>query len=224
MIISYTHDGLFRWKRTEATIQGGELAVARGLLYPENSTVVLNAPTGEPSYAIPSALGRAVISNARLIPSPAANGRALTGFEAGQTSLRWIHTLPTGWSFWGEQLRLASWSTSQGERTVALTFATDEGGQKLLHAVDVENGLKAFSCPIALPQRTEPQLFEVANGRVAVMEGALDAEGNPGCLKCDPPLANSSAAFQVVDTPGISIVSEPWVGTFGGAGHDHHED
>jgi hypothetical protein len=194
------------------------------LLYPENSSVVINAPTGEPAYAIPSALGRAVISSARLIPAPSSGGTSLAGFEAGQTVLRWIHPLPSGWSFWGEQLRLASWSTSQGERTVALTFATDGSGQKQLHAIDVQNGLEAFSCPVSLPQRTEPQLFEVANGHLAVMEGALDAEGNPACLKCDPPLAFSSAAFQVVDTPGLSIVSEPWVGTFGGAGHDHHED
>ena len=52
----------------------------------------------------------------------------------------------------------------------------------------------------------------------------MDVSGNPGCLKCDPPLAGSSAAFQTLDVPGLSIAAEPWVGTFGGAGHDHQEN
>ncbi|HEY0883288.1 MAG TPA: hypothetical protein VGD87_17250, partial [Archangium sp.] len=69
-----------------------------------------------------------------------------------------------------------------------------------------------------------PQLFEVANGSLGIMNGALDGLGNPGCSKCDPPLANSAGAFFSFSTPRLSIAEEPWVGTFGGAGHDHREN
>ena len=54
-----------------------------------------------------------------------------------------------------------------------------------------------------MSSRSEPQLFEVADGSIALMEGS-DA-----CGKCDPPYAGKH---------------EPWVGTFGGAGHDHREE
>jgi PQQ enzyme repeat len=227
LLISFSHDGLFRWKRLETTLRGGELAIARGLLYPENSQVVLDAPTGQAQVALPLELGRAVISDSRLIPAPTAGGTTLSAFEAGQSQLRWSHTLPTGWTFWSDQLRLAQWSTSQGPRTVATTFvadATDTDTVYRLYAVDVHNGLAAFSCQVALPTRTPPQLFEVANGSLAVMNGALDGAGRPGCGKCDPPFASSSAAFQTLSTPGLSVAQEPWGGTFGGADHDHHED
>ena len=56
------------------------------------------------------------------------------------------------------------------------------------------------------------------------MSGALDSLGNPGCNKCDPPLAGSAGAFFSMPTSGLSVASEPWVGTFGGAGHDHREN
>jgi hypothetical protein len=111
---------------------------------------------------------------------------------------------------------------------VALTFVEDpsDGLQptRTLHAIDVQDGYEAFSCPIEVAGRTPPQLFEVANGSLGVMNGALDAMGNPGCGKCDPPFAGSAATFFSVPTPTLSIAAEPWVGTFGGAGHDHQEN
>ena len=71
----------------------------------------------------------------------------------------------------------------------------------------------------SIGSRTEPQLFEVAEGSLTLMEGS-DA-----CGKCDPPFAGSSAAFHSVLLPYISLsVYEPWIGTFGGAGHDHREE
>jgi hypothetical protein len=224
LLISFSKDGIFRWKRLESTLRGGELAIAHGLLYPENSAVVFDAPSGSPTVALPFELGRAVVSGSRLIPAPVTNGTALTAFEAGQATTRWTHALPSGQAFAADQLRLATWTTSQGPRTVATTFTVDGAGLTRLYGVDVQNGLKAFACPVSLPNRTPPQLFEFANGGFSVMDGALDDQGNPGCEKCDPPFARSSAAFQTVSTPGLSISREPWVGTFGGADHDHHED
>jgi hypothetical protein len=224
LLISFSKDGIFRWKRLESTLRGGELAIAHGLLYPENSAVVFDAPSGTPTVALPFELGRAVVSGSRLIPAPVPQGTSLTSFEAGQATTRWTHALPAGQAFVADQLRLASWATSQGPRTVATAFTTDGAGVMRLHAIDVQNGLTAFSCPVSLPTRTPPQLFEFANGSLTVMNGALDDQGGPGCEKCDPPFAHSSAAFQTITTPGLSISREPWVGTFGGADHDHHED
>ena len=86
--------------------------------------------------------------------------------------------------------------------------------------MDPRDGREAFSCPVALPTaRTGPQLFEVADGSLAVMEGSN------ACGKCDPPYAGSSAAFHTLKTPLLSVArGEPWVGAFGGAGHDHREE
>ncbi len=228
LMMSYSRDGVFRWKRLTTGLRGGELAIARGLLYPENSSVVLDATSGAARFALPDASGRTVVSHARVIPAPVAGGRILSGYEAGSLQLRWTRPLPGANHFWTDQLRLAKWQTSRGPRTVALTFVEDptSGLQPIrsLYGVDVQDGYEAFSCPVEVSGRTPPQLFEVANGSLAVMNGALDTQGNPGCGKCDPPFAGSAAAFFSIPTPTLSIAEEPWVGTFGGAGHDHREN
>lgn len=226
LLMSYTHDGLFRWKLTDRTLVGGELAVARGLLYPENGNVALHATSGLPALTLATAVGRAVISDARVIPAPTQD--ALYGYEAGLADLRWRHGAPLGFAFSNQEVRLASWQTSHGPRTVALTFLTDlttfAPTPPRLYAVDVATGAEAFSCPIEVDPGTGPQLFEVANGSLTVMDSALDAAGLPGCKKCDPPFAGSSGVFRTFTLPGVSIAREPWVGTFGGQDHDHHED
>lgn len=224
LITSYSRDGVFRWKRLNSGMRGGELAVARGLLYAEYTSVVLDATSGQPIFSLPSNLGRAVVSQSRLIPAPQQGGVGLNGYEAGVLQLRWSVTLPGPWTFWSDQVRLAKWQTSKGPRTVALTFVQNQSRGYGLYAFDVEDGAEAFNCPIDLPARTPPQLFEVANGSLGIMSGALDFDGNPGCSKCDPPLAGSSGAFFSVPTRGLSVAEEPWVGTFGGAGHDHREN
>ncbi|MDP1821724.1 MAG: tenascin-X [Archangium sp.] len=229
LITSFSRDGVFRWKRLNGGMRGGELAVARGLLYAEYTSVVLDATSGQPVFALPTDLGRAVISQSRLIPAPVAGSTTLSGFEAGALQLRWSAVLPGPWTFWSDQVRLAKWQTSKGPRTVALTFVQAPPGPGLqsqygLYAFDVQDGSEAFNCPVVLPARTPPQLFEVANGSLGIMSGALDSLGNPGCSKCDPPLAGSAGAFFSVPTRLISVADEPWVGTFGGAGHDHREN
>lgn len=230
LIMSWSRDGVFRWKRTNTGMRGGELAVARGLLYAEYTSVVVDATSGAPVFSIPTELGRSVTSSSRLIPAPIPNSTALAGYEAGQSQLRWTRSLPDSWTFWSDQLRLAQWDTSKGPRTVALTFVQNEAlGLRpayALYGIDVQDGSEAFMCPLELSSlRTPPQLFEVANGSLAIMNGAMDSlTGGPGCDKCDPPLAGSNGAFFSVQTPTLTIAEEPWVGTFGGAGHDHREN
>jgi hypothetical protein len=227
LLMSYTHDGLFRWKLTDTTLKGGELAVARGLLYPENGSVVLQATSGLPALALPTEVGRAVVADSRFVPAPKDRTKSLTGYEAGLSNIRWTHTLKDQWMFWGEQIRLATFDTSRGPRTVAVSFVTDESGFAPVYGllgIDVLTGGESFLCPLNIAPRTSPQLMEVANGSLTFMEGALDEDGNPACLKCDPPLAGSSATFRTLNLPGLRMAEEPWSGTFGGPNHDHHED
>ncbi|MBM4778577.1 MAG: tenascin-X [Archangiaceae bacterium] len=227
LLMSYTRDGVFRWKVTDASMPGGELAVARGLLYPENGSVALLAATGAPAFSLPSALGRIVISDARFSPAPVQGSQTLSGYEAGLNTLRWTHVLPSASRFWSDQIRLASWKVPNGQRSVALTFIEDSANPLTpisLRAIHVNDGSEAFSCPLLIAPRTPTQLFEVGLNTFGMMEGALDENGGPGCGKCDPPFAGSSAAFRQFSVPGLSVPFEPWLGTFGGPSHDHREE
>ncbi|MDX2011055.1 MAG: tenascin-X [Myxococcaceae bacterium] len=227
LLMSYTRDGVFRWKVTDTTMPGGELAVARGLLYPENGTVALLAATGQPAFSLPSALGRIVVSDARFIPAPVEGSNQLAGYEAGINTLRWTHTLPLGVTFWSDQVRLARWAVPQGHRTVALTFvqdATNPFAPVSLRAIHVNDGSEAFTCPMVMMPRTPAQLVELGRESLGVMEGALDPGGDRACSKCDPPFAGSSAAFRHFRVPGLDVPNEPWIGTFGGPSHDHREE
>ena len=218
VVMSYTRDGVFRWKFTDFSLVGGELAVARGLLYPENSANAVLTSSGQPAFTLNEQFGRAVVSRQRTIVAPVTGAMSLNGYESGTNTPRWQHLLGPGQSFGSDQVRLANWSTRKGPTTVALTF-TRHNGQTQLHGIVARDGSEAFTCNVAMSARTEPQLFEVADGSLALMEGS-DA-----CGKCDPPFAGSSAAFHTLLVPTLSpAVYEPWVGTFGGAGHDHREE
>jgi outer membrane protein assembly factor BamB len=219
LVMSYTRDGIFRWKFTDSGLVGGELAVARGLLYPENSATAILTSSGQPAFALGELYGRAVITRLRTVVAPLTGGASLNGYESGTNTARWTHALSPGQLFGSDQVRLATWNTKKGPQTVALTF-TRQAGKTQLHAIVARDGSEAFTCNVAnINTRTEPQLFEVANGSLALMEGS-DA-----CGKCDPPFAGSSAAFHTLQLPYISIATtEPWIGTFGGAGHDHREE
>ena len=219
LVMSYTRDGIFRWKFTDFSLVGGELAVARGLLYPENSAIAILTSSGQPAFALTELYGRAVITQQRTVVAPVVGGLSLNGYESGTNTPRWKHRLGSGQFFGSDQVRLSSWSTSRGPQTVALTF-TRQAGHTQLHGIVARDGVEAFTCDVSgINLRSEPQLFEVANGSIALMEGS-DA-----CGKCDPPYAGSSAAFHTLQLPTISVsTSEPWVGTFGGAGHDHREE
>ncbi|MBL8957277.1 MAG: tenascin-X [Myxococcaceae bacterium] len=216
-VMSFTRDGVFRWKYNDPRLVGGELAVATGLLYPENSAIAVMAATGANVYTLAAPFGRLVVTRERSVPAPTVGQSVLKGYEAGTPTERWAHTLTAPERFWSDQLRLAKWAVRGGERTVALTF-TEALGKRYLKAIDTRDGSEAFTCPLALDGRSEPQLFEVSEGSMSLMEGS-DA-----CGKCDPPFASSSAAFHSYPLPLISPAYEPWLGTFGGPGHDHREE
>ncbi len=227
LTMSYTRDGVPRWKVTDTNMPGGELAVARGLLYPENGSVAMLAATGAPAFALPQALGRIVISDARFMPAPVAGASALAGYEANLNTLRWTHQLPGASHFWSDQIRLARWRVPQGHRTVALTFVKDPNDALTpisLRAIHVNDGSEAFSCPMLMMPRTPAQLFELGANTLGMMEGATSSDGSPSCGKCDPPFAGTSAAFRQFLVPGLDVPEEPWIGTFGGPGHDHREE
>jgi outer membrane protein assembly factor BamB len=216
-VMSFTRDGVFRWKFNDPQLIGGELAVATGLLYPENSSIAIMAATGATAYSLAEPFGRLVVTKERGIPAPTVGQTWLKGYEAGTPTQRWTHTLGVGESFWSDQIRLAQWSVRGGQRTVALTF-TQALGNAYLKAIDTRDGSEAFSCPLELHGRSAPQLVEVSEGSMSLMEGS-DA-----CGKCDPPFASSFAAFHTFPLPLISPANEPWLGTFGGPGHDHREE
>ncbi len=215
LLAAYTRDGLFRWKRTEP-FAGGELATARGVLYPENAQEAYATSTGT-ALASLGTLGRVVATEGTVILAPDPRRPALTGFDTKTFQQKWTYA-PQG-TMGSEQLRLARWRPSAASQPedVALFF-TQEASGLMLSAVRPKDGSFAFSCPLGGSFRTAPQLFEVAKGTLAVMENAST------CGKCDPPFANSRARFHTFELPGIEVADVPWPGTFGGASHDHHED
>lgn len=219
LVMSYTRDGVFRWKFVDHDLKGGELAVAGGLLYPENSPMAVLSATGNPAFSLDEAYGRAVITRERTLVAPREGSVSVNGYESGLNIRRWVHTLKGGQYFASDQLRLAQWSTRTGPRTVGLTFVGDLVSSDFqLHAIDTRDGSEAFSCRLDFPSRTAPQLFEVAAGTMGLMEGSNT------CGKCDPPFASSSAAFHTFSLPLIDVPREPWLGAFGGPGHDHREE
>lgn len=221
LLASYSRDGVLRWKRIEEFV-GGELASARGLIYPEKSGTAHSAATGAPYRLadLPNGVifGRIVATGDRVIPSPHPDTKVLSGYEQGSGWLRWQYFVPQG-TFISDQVRLASWKSSSKvpAETVALVF-TERVGQPALTAINARTGLESWTCDVSHSYRSAPQLFEVANGSIALMEGAEE------CGKCDPSYAQSHAGFHSFGLNGIEIAKEPWLGTFGGAGHDHAED
>ncbi|MGA9522296.1 MAG: tenascin-X [Myxococcaceae bacterium] len=223
LFLSFTRDGVLRWKH-RYTQRGGELAVARGLLFPENGAMPLDAATGQalpppPDLPGPIALlGRIVATSDRYVTSPTLPGGSLLGHVYGG-GLVWKNQLPDGDSFISKELRAAEWTpprTGAVTETVVLAFAQRSSRTSLV-AFQARGGQELWSCPVSSSGWT-PQLFEVARGGFAVMDNAAT------CGECDPPFANSSARFQYFDVQGLSPANVPWPGTFGGPNHDHLEN
>jgi hypothetical protein len=103
------------------------------------------------------------------------------------------------------------------KRTMVLGFAT-EGRRPVLVGVRAGDGSEAFRCELGYSPRTIPQLFELGPGSLTMMDGATS------CGECDPPFSESRARFQRFTLPELEPAEAPWPGTFGGPGHDHHED
>ncbi len=226
LFVSYTRDGVLRWKR-QLTQTGGELAVARGLVFPENGQFMLDAATGQPRLPpagqtgfIPT-LGRIVATSSNYITHPSPDSFVSDEWKAwkydGQHD--WTFALPEGDHFISEEMRAVSWTPARAgaaTETAILGFATHSSVTSFLVAVRASDGQHLWSCP--MNTGAVPQLFEVARGSFAMMTSANS------CGTCDPPFANSSGLFWTFDVPGLEPASVPWPGTFGGPNHDHLED
>lgn len=221
-LFSFSRDGALRWRRTE-TFVAGELAVSRGVLFPERSTTAFNANTGAPlALGGGQMFGRVIATTDLFVPSTSqlGGGSVLTAYRMSGPGSAWSYTLPTGATFVSPELRAVSFKASAGAagRTAALAFVNDTSGVLSLHAVDLANGKKRWACPVEAPgASTPPQLFEVANDSIATMDSSMS------CGDCDPPFALSSGYFRSYRVPGIGAAYVPWPGTYGGAGHSHRE-
>ncbi|RKH90653.1 tenascin-X, partial [Corallococcus praedator] len=130
----------------------------------------------------------------------------------------WTYTFP-GWTGpVGSELRLASWTTRTGLPPETVVVGTGmKGYTGVMFAVSARDGSEVFQCP--LPNSATPaQFLELGPDSVVMMDWAQT------CGDCDPPFANSQARFRRFPIPGLQPAEEPWPGTFGGPGHDHHED
>jgi hypothetical protein len=217
LLVSYDRNGTLLWKKPLETT-AGEIALTGGWLLQERSTRPVRTTTAEPLEE-QGLIGRAVSTRSHYIHGPGIGGRGLFGFHVGDRQPAWSSPLSGVDVFSSMEIRLARWtSPSDNVPTTAVLGFVERGTTQLLHAVEAETGAPLWSCPLAHQGRTAPQLFEVAEGTLGLMDGATT------CGACDPPYAGSRAAFHLWDIPGLAApVDVPWPGTFGGAGHDHRE-
>jgi hypothetical protein len=144
----------------------------------------------------------------------------LYGYTTPELQLAWSFGLAAGDTLLSEEIRLAELAAqpTQPAQTALLAFAT-LSGQPSLFALDPESGAELWACPLGYSSPNPPQMVEISNNGLGLMEGATT------CGHCDPPYAGSQATvFRTLSAPGLSPSQEPWTGTFGGAGHPHHEN
>ncbi|AFE03222.1 hypothetical protein COCOR_00029 [Corallococcus coralloides DSM 2259] len=223
LLMAFSQDGVPRWRKTEA-FAAGELAIVNGILLNERSTQALRTQDGQAvgSQTFPRRLGRALATAAHVIPSPSEDptvgGWTLEGYALPNLTPSWTH----GFQGWpgpvAPEARLASWTTWPGQppETVVVGTGMNAAGP-VLFAVSAKDGSEVFQCPV--PNADTPaQFLELGPDSVVMMDGADE------CGDCDPPFAYSRARFRRFPIPGLKPAEEPWPGTFGGPGHDHHED
>jgi hypothetical protein len=223
LLHSYDRDGAFRWRRVDVQ-PGGELGVVGNLLFSEGSQTPLFTSTGAPLTPLGGAremVGRAVATSSRYVSSPwfgFSGATELHGY-AHDTQRAWSYELSAaGDTFLSRELRLGQWHPrpQAQKREVVLAFAR-LAGQGTLLALDPQEGRELWRCELHAHVASAPQLFEVARDQLVVMGDAeFPGEG-------DPPFANSHGSFWRFRLNGVGPSGAPWPGTWGGAGHDHHE-
>ncbi|AGC41381.1 hypothetical protein MYSTI_00022 [Myxococcus stipitatus DSM 14675] len=231
LFMAFSSDGVPRWRTTQA-MESGELAVANGLLFPERGTQALSTRDGSVKAVLEKPFGRVVATRERVVPSASgttvnAGGpllptiAELQGFTLPGLQPAWTYHLRAHQTFTSKELRLATWPEAPGlpPRTVVLATAKDtRDEQALLVGIHATSGREAFQCRLDYGAHSVPQLLELAPGALLLMDGAET------CGECDPPFAYSTQArFHRFPMPGLLPAQEPWPGTFGGPGHDHHE-
>src|SRR5690606_29750483 len=93
LLVSYSRDGLLRWKRTENMV-GGEMAVAQGVLYPENSRTGLLTDSGARVNFGPGAspfFGRVVSNGAHVITSPLQAEGLWESYSPASGEREWVY-------------------------------------------------------------------------------------------------------------------------------------
>ena len=218
LLASYDFAGELRWKRTEASLPGGELAVGRGVLLHEHSDGVFDAATGNLLGTLPARYRLGALTRGAVLAGPEAGGDRLAATALPLLGAAWDFRLAAPETFASDVLRLAAWSTPAGARTVALGFTSAGAGLSLL-AVDAATGLEAFRCPVDLPGA--PSMAEVGAEGLAAMVPYLPP---PECVRCDPRWARTRNRFLWLPLPKVGRAHVPWSGTHGGPGHDHQED
>jgi hypothetical protein len=227
LVMGFSSDGVPRWRRT-LDFPGGELGLVGGLLLPERGTEPLRTADGVPAGTLPETLGRAVATREVVVPSPTGTSvnpdagvpleaTGLRGYAVRNLGKTWEYRLPEPARFISKELRLGSWPEGSRRETLVLGFAS-EGTRPELVGVRARDGSEAFRCALAYTPASLPQLLELGPGSLTVMDGAQT------CGECDPPFAYSQARFQRFLIPKLEPAREPWPGTFGGPGHDHHEE
>ena len=220
LLLSISREGQERW-RLQHDVQGGELAVAEGVLYPERSVRAFSALDGSVVAPLdhhnPTVVGggHAIVADDQgglvarrsptlepgwtLPPPPGTGGRAPSWrSRGGSRDRRWIarscsSTCSCPATSWGA-VRSGAWTRGPGSRPSSV-HCVQSAGQ-----------------PLAPAQR-----FHSAGGFVALMDLARPAGD-------DPPYASSSARFTRYALPTLATPEAPWSGRFGGYDHDHQED
>lgn len=211
-LVSYAPDLTQRWSVTVPGLEGGELAVADGVLLHQAEGVARAAATG----AVLSPLARPAG-----LPSLGRSHWVSLEPDAGAVEAAPRASLP-GWRY---QPDAGRWLTppklgALGGKSVVVGVAG--GAPPALVALELATGREVFSCPLV--ERSTAANLEVGVGEVAVMADVTETSLGAGvCERCDPKWARTRARFLVYPVQGLGPAVEPWPGAWGGGSHGHHE-
>lgn len=214
-LFSYSPALALRWRVFEPSLQGGELAVANGVLLHEWDIGLRSTQTGAVIASLAGRFGLGAIAERWALPLEP-QVRTVQSVSTSSHALGWRAQLQG--EPMGGPLTVARWDSPWGPRNVALVFTAGAGGT-LLEGVEVTTGASAFVCPVSLAQ--PPGMVALGDGGLAVMTPA-DLAADP-CATCDPRFARTRNVFTWVDAPGLSPAEVEWSGPWGNEGHSHHE-
>lgn len=204
------------WRVHDPNLMGGELAVADGLLFQEWTSQVRSTATGAAVADFGARFGGGVIGEGLALqldpPVRTVEARATSGTHA----VAWQYLL-TGIPE-RQPLVTARWASPWGPREVAVAITNDRG-EILLEAIELQTGATAFACPIDVGE--VPISAAVTDGGLGLMFGVTPAAD--ACANCDPRYARTRNRFAFVPLPTLSPSDAPWSATWGNEGHTHHE-
>ncbi|MFT3708211.1 MAG: hypothetical protein QM817_11210 [Archangium sp.] len=205
-----------RWRVHDASLAGGELAVANGLLFQENTNEVRSSMTGTTVATFASRFGGGIVGDGVAVQLDQQNRTVEAISTSGTHPVAWTYTLrgqPERQPLFG-----AKWASPWGEREVALAITNDQG-QVRLEGIELITGAKAFDCPLSVSE--VPIAASVTQGGLGLMFGVTPAADS--CANCDPRYARTKNRFAFIPLPTLSPSDAPWPATWGNEGHTHHE-